>query len=265
VIGAAFSTDGRRLVVLVQEDGVRVVDRASGKSVGGMPSGGSAVQSVRFTADGRRMLAVPVAGKVRLLDAVTLDGKVRLLDAMRGRSPAPSPAAAVTEAAAITRDGGQLAVGTRAGALEVQDVSSGRVRAATQHLRSITSVAFDPAGARIVTISDDRTARVWDAHALDASVAVLRGHDDRLLSAEFSPDGRFVLTSSMDGTARLWDPGLETTVLVFTKSKRGTARFSPDGRLIAIGGSRTVELHRCEVCAPFDKLVRLARARLPAG
>jgi WD40 repeat protein len=36
------------------------------------------------------------------------------------------------------------------------------------------------------------------------SVAVLRGHEDRVLSAVFDPCGARVLTASADHTARLW-------------------------------------------------------------
>ena len=85
---------------------------------------------------------------------------------------------------------------------------------------------------------------------------------ERLRSAEFDRDGRFVLTAGLGGVARLWDPVLETTVLELQKSRRGAARFSPDGRFIALGGVETVELHRCLVCAPPAALVRLARTRI---
>ena len=42
---------------------------------------------------------------------------------------------------------------------------------------SVTSAAFSPDGSRIVTASEDKTARIWDA-ATGKEIAVLRGHDD---------------------------------------------------------------------------------------
>ena len=39
------------------------------------------------------------------------------------------------------------------------------------------SAAFSPDGSRIVTASEDKTARIWDA-ATAKEIAVLRGHDD---------------------------------------------------------------------------------------
>ena len=51
-------------------------------------------------------------------------------------------------------------------------------------------------GARIVTASADRTARIWDART-GAQLAVFSGHDARPISAAFSPDGtRLVIASA---------------------------------------------------------------------
>ena len=80
---------------------------------------------------------------------------------------------------------------------------------------AVLSAVFSPDGARVLTASEDGTARLWDA-ATGAETAVLRGHEERrCVSAVFSPDGARVLTASDDGTARLWDAatGAETAVL----------------------------------------------------
>ena len=57
------------------------------------------------------------------------------------------------------------------------------------------SAAFSPDGTRIVTASDDITARIWDA-ATGNELTVLRGHEDPVLSAGFSPDGTRIVTAS---------------------------------------------------------------------
>ena len=52
-----------------------------------------------------------------------------------------------------------------------------------------------PTATRIVTASDDKTARLWDA-ATGKEIAVLRGHEGYVRSAAFSPDGARIVTAS---------------------------------------------------------------------
>ena len=59
-------------------------------------------------------------------------------------------------------------------------------------------------GKLVVTVGDDRTARLWEA-GTGAQLAVLRGHWGGVNDAAFSPDGKLVVTASSDETARLWD------------------------------------------------------------
>ncbi len=73
-----------------------------------------------------------------------------------------------------------------------------------EHWGLVNSVAFSPDGKTILTGSNDRTARLWDAatgrpigHPLAIPTAVS--------SVAFSPDGKTILTGCLDGTARLWD------------------------------------------------------------
>jgi WD40 repeat protein len=87
----------------------------------------------------------------------------------------------------------------------------------------VTSAAFSPDGARIVTASNDRTARLWDANT-GAEIAALRGHEDRVTGAAFSPDGARIVTASNDQTARLWE----------TDSARELARIALDAAVSAL-------------------------------
>ena len=68
-----------------------------------------------------------------------------------------------------------------------------------------TSAAFSPDGARVVTASEDKTARVWDA-ATGAPIGKPLQHEGEVYRAAFSPDGARVVTVSEDSTARVWTP-----------------------------------------------------------
>ena len=71
---------------------------------------------------------------------------------------------------------------------------------------------FAPDGGRILTASNDKTARLWDRDG--KPLAILEGHTDAVNSAVFAPDGGRILTASDDKTARLWEAFPETQTLL---------------------------------------------------
>src|ERR1043166_5556575 len=73
-----------------------------------------------------------------------------------------------------------------------------------KHDGAVESVQFSPDGKRIVTVSADKTARVWDAQGGPPLTGPLH-HGDAVMSAQFSADGKRVVTASYDHTARVWD------------------------------------------------------------
>ena len=101
------------------------------------------------------------------------------------------------------------------------------------HDAGVTSVVYDDAGRRIVTASEDRSARVWDAAG--GNLIASLPHDDAVRHASFSPgDGRRVVTASLDGTARVWDAstGEPITPPMASRLPLWHAAFSPDGRRV---------------------------------
>jgi WD40 repeat protein len=106
--------------------------------------------------------------------------------------------------------------------------------------RPVYHAVFSPDGTRILTASDDCTARVWDA-ATGTCLAICKGHTDRVHHAVFSPDGTRILTASDDCTARVWDAATGTC-LATCEGHTGSvphAAFSPDGtRILTASGDR---------------------------
>ena len=100
------------------------------------------------------------------------------------------------------------------------------------HEYQVFCASYSPDGARIVTGSDDETARVWRATG-GPSLLVLRGHEDELHTVSFSPDGLRVLTGSDDFTARVWDAATGSELLILRATNPiGSASYAPDGRTI---------------------------------
>ena len=99
------------------------------------------------------------------------------------------------------------------------------------HTSGVYRVSFSPDGKRIVTASDDNTARVWDLSG--QQIAELKGHTSPVYSASFSPDGKRIVTASFDNTARVWDlSGQQIAELKGHTSPVYSASFSPDGKRI---------------------------------
>lgn len=74
------------------------------------------------------------------------------------------------------------------------------------HLSGLHGLALTPSGRRLVSVSDDSTARVWDV-ATGREVFFLEGHRDGVQCVSISSDGRTIVTGCEDKTARVWSAG----------------------------------------------------------
>jgi Tol biopolymer transport system component len=104
------------------------------------------------------------------------------------------------------------------------------------HSHRIYFAAVSPDGQRIVTGSEDRTAKVWEANT-GQELLELRGHLAGIESVAFSPDGRRIATGSLDGRAKVWDAATGQELLTFKghSSWIMSVAFSPDGQRIVTG------------------------------
>ena len=103
------------------------------------------------------------------------------------------------------------------------------------HEKTVMYALFSPSGDRILTASQDRTARLWDLEGNE--LAVFRGHSNAIMTAVFSPSGDRILTASLDMTARLWD--LEGNELAALRRDAFVTKavFSPSGdRILTASG-----------------------------
>ncbi len=66
----------------------------------------------------------------------------------------------------------------------------------------VYAVAFSPDGTKVLTGSDDSTARIWDVSSGQELHKL--AHEGSVSSVAFSPDGSKVVMGSGDGTAWTW-------------------------------------------------------------
>ena len=99
----------------------------------------------------------------------------------------------------------------------------------------VESASWSPDGKRVLSISGDKTVRVWNADGTGDPL-VLRGHEGSIWSAAWSPDGKRIVSTSRDKTMRIWNAdgiGEPPVIRVSGSEERMAVRWSPDGKRIA--------------------------------
>ena len=101
------------------------------------------------------------------------------------------------------------------------------------HTDQVNSVAFSPDGNQIVSGSDDRSVRVWDAKTGE-QLMELQGHINRVISVAFSPKGNQIVSGSWDERVWVWDAktGEQLRELQGHTGNVNSVAFSPDGNKI---------------------------------
>jgi WD40 repeat protein len=106
----------------------------------------------------------------------------------------------------------------------------------TGHSSTIKSVAFSPDGTKVVSGSDDSTAKVWEYDTGNV-ITTFTGHSNDVNSVAFSPDGNYVVSGSDDNTAKVWEYDTGNVITTFTGHSNDvwSVAFSPDGNYVVSG------------------------------
>jgi len=242
---AAFNRDGTRVVTACDDGAARIWDAASGRLAMPPLTHSNAVVSAEFSPDGRLIVTASLDQTARLWDAFT--GKPISLTLLH---PQPVYVAAFSpdgrRVVTVCSSQGRGAERTRSFG-QVWDVATGQRRGSPlRHDHVVYYAEFGPDGRRVVTTSQDGTARVWDASTGRQLASSLR-YGRALVQARFSPDGRRVAVGTSEGVVQILDAatGEAITPQLVQPALHSLIdlRFSADGqRLLIASGAQTVSL-----------------------
>jgi WD40 repeat protein len=220
----AFSPDGGRLLTGSADGTAKIWDAQTGEelvTLKGHTGPNPAVYSLAFSADGKRVATGSADRTVRIWAA---DSGQELLTIRGFESP-------VIYAVRFSADGKRVVTGDENGTVKVWDAEADQEALILRELRGeLISAAFSPDDRHIITVGNDRNARLWNA-ATGQAVLTLTG---KLFSEAFSPDARFLATGYEDGLTKVWDIATRQVVLTL-KGQSGSVikvAFSPNGKRI---------------------------------
>jgi eukaryotic-like serine/threonine-protein kinase len=118
---------------------------------------------------------------------------------------------------------------------------------------SLVMANLSPDSWRVVTASEDGTARLWNALTGESLGDPMR-HEAEVLWAQFSGDGQRIVTASVDGSARIWRA--DTSQLAAPPLRHGDivhfATFSPDGqKVVTASRDNTVRIWNAQTGQPI--------------
>jgi WD40 repeat protein/tRNA A-37 threonylcarbamoyl transferase component Bud32 len=104
---------------------------------------------------------------------------------------------------AFDKTGSRVVTGSLDGTARVWDALDGSLLATLRgHAEGVWGAQFIDID-RVITISNDRTIRIWSLTA-DVPPLVLTGHTDTIMDLAISSDARYFVTASTDRSAKIW-------------------------------------------------------------
>jgi WD40 repeat protein len=233
VFTVAFSPDGELVASGSADQTARVwhVDSGANKLIFDQHDG--RVDGVVFSPDGRLLVTASHDRLVRVWDLP--EGRLRHSLAGHERFVA---------CVAFSPDGRLLASASGDGTVALWSLETGeRIAVLAGHERSVDSVSFSPDGRLLASASGDKRIHIWDVERKQRT-RVLEGHESMVQSVAFNVRGT-ALVSASPGSAILWSVVSGTPRAVLSgrgRLGRGSAAFSPDGYMVAVGRSDQVVL-----------------------
>lgn len=173
----------------------------------------------------------------RVLLALLLPAFLSTLSAGQGQTE-KSHKEQLIHAIALSPDGKTVATGGFDNSITIWEIAPDGTlkekKVLTGHTGPVYSVAFHPKEPVLVSVSQDKTGRIWSLPE-GKTTFELKGHTDTVDSVAFSPDGKTIATGSADKSVKLWNSadGKELKALGTHGGSVYAVAFSPDGKTLA--------------------------------
>jgi WD40 repeat protein len=212
---------------------------------------GNQVVCLRFTSDGKSLLAAGSNGALKVWDAQTGEEQ-KSIEADR----------IVTRVAAISADGKLVAwsefdrSGRGGYLLRVVDIQTGKDKFTRQaHSSTITDLAFSGDGKALLSAARDRSCKIWNPESGQLLYRV-RGPQFVSEMVAFNPAGSRILTGTLDGKVNLLRvpfPLQERLTVNAQLSRPTQIAFSPDGQSLFLA-TQTGGLHTLDARTGQERL-----------
>ncbi len=120
-------------------------------------------------------------------------------------------------------------------------------RTLTGHKGMVFDCAISPDGAWILSASEDKTLKIWDA-STGIDQMTFSGHTNSIRACAISPDGRWIVSGSLDQTLKVWDAlnGKEKFTLRGHTASVTACVISPNGRwIVSASNDKTLKNLGC--------------------
>jgi WD40 repeat protein/tRNA A-37 threonylcarbamoyl transferase component Bud32 len=189
----AFDGKGETLLLASSHQALRLLDVVAGKLKGSPIEALPNIECATLSEDGKTIL-VGAGPKAALYDARTGKRRGQIMD---------HPGARVARVA-LSPDASVAVTATRDGAIRLWDTAGKPLGRKLAHLGAVRALAFSRDGKRLLSGSEDRTARLWDV-ATGKPLTPPLGHARAVNAVAVSPDVSVLLTGVDDGCYRAWD------------------------------------------------------------